>query len=166
MLLEYFQMIDTVETIDLDAGRLSARSRTPEQSPVFEGHFPGLPLVPGVLLIETMTQASGYLVLARTEFQAMPFLVSVDTAKMRTFVEPGTPLEIAAELEHQGSGYAVAKAHITRDGKKICDATLKLRVLPADNERLMQAVRERAEAIGLNRAIAAFKDKAPAGVTG
>ena len=46
MLLEYFQMIDRVETVDLEGGKLAARSTTPEKSPVFEGHFPGLPLVP------------------------------------------------------------------------------------------------------------------------
>ncbi len=58
MLLEYFQMIDRVESVDLAAGKLIARSVVPEKSPVFEGHFPGYPLVPGVLLIETMAQAS------------------------------------------------------------------------------------------------------------
>ena len=47
-----------------------------------------MPLVPGVLLIETMAQASGFLVLARTEFAAMPFLMTVDGAKMRDFVKP------------------------------------------------------------------------------
>ena len=49
MLLEYFQMIDRVESVDLQAGQLTATSTVPDKSPVFEGHFPGLPLVPGVL---------------------------------------------------------------------------------------------------------------------
>jgi 3-hydroxyacyl-[acyl-carrier-protein] dehydratase len=68
---------------------LKARSVVPAKSPVFEGHFPGMPLVPGVLLIETMAQASGMLVLAATDFAAMPFLMSVDGAKMRVVRRAG-----------------------------------------------------------------------------
>jgi 3-hydroxyacyl-[acyl-carrier-protein] dehydratase len=153
MLLEYFQMIDSVETIDLEAGTLEAVSTTPEKSPVFEGHFPGMPLVPGVLLIETMAQACGFLVLARTDFAVMPFLMSVDSAKMRSFVEPSTRLDIAAELVHEGSGYAVVKGRIASAGKRICDTQLKLRLIAADNEQLAAVVRGRAEEVGLQRAL-------------
>ncbi len=155
MLLEYFQMIDRVETVDLSAGRLTARSVVPEKSPVFEGHFPGYPLVPGVLLIETMAQASGFLVLAATNFAAMPFLMSVDGAKMRTFVEPNAELEIEAFLEHEGSGFAVTKAKITSAGKKVCDAQLKLRTMPFDQVPLGDIVRKRAGEVGLMAALSA-----------
>lgn len=155
MLLEYFQMIDKVESVDLGLGRLKATSTVPMESPVFEGHFPGMPLVPGVLLIETMAQASGMLLLAVKDFDAMPFLMSVDGAKMRTFVEPGAVLDIEAELEHDGSGFAVTKARITSAGKKVCDAQLKLRTMPFSEVPLAPIVRKRAEEIGLLAAMAA-----------
>ncbi|TCL73895.1 3-hydroxyacyl-ACP dehydratase FabZ family protein [Rhizobium sp. BK251] len=155
MLLEYFQMIDRVETLDLGAGVLKAQSIVPAKSPVFEGHFPGMPLVPGVLLIETMAQASGMLVLAVTNFAAMPFLMSVDGAKMRTFVEPEAVLDIEAHLEHDGSGFAVTKARIAVAGKKVCDAQLKLRTMPFNEVPLADIVRKRAEEVGLLDAIAA-----------
>ncbi|MFN3318084.1 MAG: 3-hydroxyacyl-ACP dehydratase FabZ family protein [Allorhizobium sp.] len=155
MLLEYFQMIDKVESVDLGLGRLKATSTVPMESPVFEGHFPGMPLVPGVLLIETMAQASGMLLLAVKDFEAMPFLMSVDGAKMRTFVEPGAVLDIEAELEHDGSGFAVTKAKITSRGKKVCDAQLKLRTMPFSEVPLAPIVRKRAEEVGLMAAMAA-----------
>jgi 3-hydroxyacyl-[acyl-carrier-protein] dehydratase len=155
MLLEYFQMIDKVESVDLGLGRLKAQSVVPMKSPVFEGHFPGMPLVPGVLLIETMAQASGMLLLAVKDFSAMPFLMSVDGAKMRTFVEPGAVLDIEAELEHDGSGFAVTKAKITSAGKKVCDAQLKLRTVPFSEVPLAPIVRKRAEEVGLVAAMAA-----------
>ena len=163
MLLEYFQMIDRVEALDLRRRVLKARSVVPEKSPVFEGHFPGMPLVPGVLLIETMAQASGFLVLAVTDFAAMPFLMSVDGAKMRTFVEPSQVLDIEAELEHDGSGYAVTKARITSAGKKVCDAQLKLRTMPFDQVPLADIVKNRARELGLNEAIAAARAAAAGG---
>ena len=157
MLLEYFQMIDRVESVDSDLKTLRARSVVPSKSPVFEGHFPGMPLVPGVLLIETMAQASGFLVLAASDFAAMPFLMSVDGAKMRTFVEPDAVLDIEAFLEHEGSGYAVTKAKITSSGKKVCDAQLKLRTMPFAEVPLADIVRKRAVEVGLVEAIASAR---------
>ncbi|PWE56688.1 beta-hydroxyacyl-ACP dehydratase [Metarhizobium album] len=155
MLLEYFQMIDRVEAVDLGSGTLKARSVVPAKSPVFEGHFPGMPLVPGVLLIETMAQASGFLVLAATKFAAMPFLMSVDGAKMRSFVEPEAVLDIEVFLEHDGSGFAVTKAKIASAGKKICDAQLKLRTMPFGAVPLADVVRQRAVEVGLLDALSA-----------
>jgi 3-hydroxyacyl-[acyl-carrier-protein] dehydratase len=152
MLLEYFQMIDSVEELDPDAGRIVARANVPMESPVFEGHFPGSPLVPGVLLIETMAQASGFMLLSRLKFEKMPFLANVTDAKMRTFVEPGTILRVEAELEHDGSGFAKTRANIASDGKKICDSRLTFRIMPFPNETLKSNMLERFSQIGLLKA--------------
>ncbi|KQQ23559.1 3-hydroxyacyl-ACP dehydratase [Methylobacterium sp. Leaf123] len=148
MRLEYFEMIDSVVRLDRAAGRIEARALVPEASPVFEGHFPGHPLVPGVLLTETMAQASGYLVLAHLDFAQMPFLMAVDKARFRSFVGPGAALDITASLEHDGSGYAVTKAAIRHEGKALCDAELRFRTMPFP-EGLDAPMRERARKIGL-----------------
>ena len=159
MLLEYFQMIDRVDNVDLTQGTLTASATTPSDSPVFEGHFPDLPLMPGVLLIETMAQASGFLVLAKNGFTAMPFLMSVDGAKLRSFVGPDTLLSVETTLEHEGSGFAVTKARIASEGKKVSDAQLKLRTVPftaaegLDMNHLEDLVRSRAEEVGLMTAL-------------
>jgi 3-hydroxyacyl-[acyl-carrier-protein] dehydratase len=150
--LEYFQMIDRVLAVDGDS--LSAEARVPEASPVFEGHFPGHPLVPGVLLIETMAQASGYLLLSRLRFSRMPFLASVKEAKLRSFVGPGATLAVEARLVHEGSGYAVTAGRIEAEGKRLCDAELTLRILPFPAPGLQAAMRDQAARIGLAASVA------------
>jgi 3-hydroxyacyl-[acyl-carrier-protein] dehydratase len=152
MLLEYFQMIDAVEALDTDGGTIAARADVPLESPVFEGHFPGSPLVPGVLLIETMAQASGFMLLSRLKFEKMPFLANVTGAKLRTFVEPGAILQVQAELEHDGSGYAATKARISCEGRKICDSKLMFRIMPFPNATLKDNMLERYNQIIQNSA--------------
>ncbi|KMO20952.1 3-hydroxyacyl-ACP dehydratase FabZ family protein [Methylobacterium platani] len=148
MRLEYFDMIDRVVSLDRASGRIEAVATVPQESPVFEGHFPGHPLVPGVLLTETMAQASGYLLLARASFSHMPFLMGVDKARFRTFVGPGAELQVEASLEHDGSGYAVTKAAIRSEGKPICNAELRFRTMPFP-DGLGALMRERTARIGL-----------------
>jgi 3-hydroxyacyl-[acyl-carrier-protein] dehydratase len=149
MRLEYFEMIDRIVAFDRDARRIEAQSTVPTASPIFEGHFPGHPLVPGVLLTETMAQASGYLVLKLTDFTHMPFLMAVDKARFRSFVGPGTVLSITAQLEHEGSGYAVTKARIAVEGKPISDAELRFKTMPFP-AGLDDQMREQARRIGLS----------------
>ena len=117
MQLEYFQLLDHVTTLDIERKTIVANAVIPLTSTIFEGHFPGHPLMPGVLLIETMAQTSGWLLLAISEFRQMPFLAAVKEAKLRTFVQPGQTLTINASVTHEGSGFAMTKAEIRVDGK-------------------------------------------------
>ena len=140
-------MIDRVLAVGPES--IEAEALVPAASPVFEGHFPGHPLVPGVLLVETMAQAAGYLLLHRQDFARMPFLAAVKEAKFRNFVPPETRLEVSVRLAHDGSGYAVLRAGIARGGQRLCDAELTLRTLPFPAPELEAAMRAQAERIGL-----------------
>ena len=149
MRIEYFQLIDRIVDLNLADRKISSEALVPAASTIFEGHFPGYPLMPGVLLIEAMAQTSGWLVVALNRFQRMPFLAAVKEAKLRTFVKPGQLLSIDAYLEHDGSGYAVVEAKIRAERKLICDATLTLRVLDFPNPEMEREMRDRAAMIGL-----------------
>src|SRR5947208_6953882 len=110
MRIEYFQLIDRIVDLDLAQQTIRTEARVPSASTIFEGHFPGFPLMPGVLLIESMAQTAGWLVVAQRRFEAMPFLASLKEVKLRTFVKPGTRLLFSAKLIHEGSGFAVTEA--------------------------------------------------------
>jgi len=149
MRLEYFQMIGRVADLSLRDRTIRVESRVPTESTIFEGHFPGYPLMPGVLLTETMAQTSGWLLLALNGLSRMPFLAGVKEAKFRTFVQPGELLSVSAALEHEGSGYTVTKAAIQVEGKRVCDAMLTFRVVDFPNPDMTGYIRETAARIGL-----------------
>jgi 3-hydroxyacyl-[acyl-carrier-protein] dehydratase len=152
MRLEYFQMVDRIAELDPEARTVRAECLVPDASPVFEGHFPGHPLLPGALMIETIAQTGGWLVLAVLRFQRRPFLVQVKEAKMRAFVVPGQSLTAEARLLHDGSGYAVVAGSITSDGRKVADAEITYRVVPFPNDTLRAQMLETARRIAVPEA--------------
>jgi 3-hydroxyacyl-[acyl-carrier-protein] dehydratase len=129
MRIEFFQLIDRIVDLNLVDQTISTEAHVPAQSTIFEGHFPGYPLMPGVLLIEAMAQTSGWLLVGMTRFTRMPVFASLKEAKLRSFVTPGQTLQVSAKLIHHGSGYAVTKADIRSDGKIVSNADLTLRLL-------------------------------------
>jgi len=148
MRLEYFQLIDRIVDLSLADRKISTEATVPVTSTIFEGHFPGFPLMPGVLLLEAMAQTSGWLVVAVNRFERMAFLAAVKDAKFRMFVRPGQMLSVKAALTHEGSGYAITEASIGLDGKTICDAVLTLRVLDFPNNEMKAQMRETATRVG------------------
>jgi 3-hydroxyacyl-[acyl-carrier-protein] dehydratase len=133
MRIEYFQLIDRIVDLDLAQQTIRAEARVPTSSTIFEGHFPGYPLMPGVLLIEAMAQTSGWLVIAVTKFTRMPFFAALKETKLRSFVTPGQALSLSAKLLHEGSGFAVTKADIRCDGKLACNAEITFRLVEFPN---------------------------------
>lgn len=136
MHLEYFQLIDRIAALNIGERTITVEARVPMQSTIFEGHFPGHPLMPGVLLIEAMAQTSGWLLIALMKFERMPFLAAVKEAKMRDFITPGEVLTIDAKIAHDGSGFAMTDATIRVDGKVKCNATLTFRHTPFPNSEM------------------------------
>ncbi|WP_213770623.1 3-hydroxyacyl-ACP dehydratase FabZ family protein [Bradyrhizobium sp. dw_78] len=146
MHLEYFQLIDRIVDINIGAKTITVEAQVPQHNTIFEGHFPGYPIMPGVLLIEAMAQTSGWLLISLMKFERMPFLAAVKEAKMRGFVAPGELLTIDASMVYEGSGYAITEAKIKVGGKLRTNATLTFSHIPFPNADLrghMDAVAKR-----------------------
>ena len=134
--LEYFHLIDRITDLNVGERTIAVEAQVPQHNTIFEGHFPGYPLMPGVLLIEAMAQTSGWLLIALLKFERMPFLAAVKEAKMRGFVTPGEMLNIEAGVVHEGSGFAITAAKVRVGGELRCNATLTFRHVPFPNPDL------------------------------
>ena len=148
MHLEYFHLIDRITDLNIGEKTITVEAQVPEENTIFEGHFPGYPLMPGVLLIEAMAQTSGWLLIALMNFERMPFLAAVKEAKMRGFVVPGELLKIDASIVHEGSGFAITAAKVSVGGELKCNATITFRHVPFPNPDLRGFMETMAKRIG------------------
>jgi 3-hydroxyacyl-[acyl-carrier-protein] dehydratase len=147
MRLEYFQLIDRIVELDLTGRKIRCEAHVPTESTIFEGHFPGFPLMPGVLLTEAMAQTSGWLVIGLQKFTRMPFLAGLKEVKFRNFVTPGQTLAVTAQMVHEGSGYAMTEAEIEVNGARVCNASLTFRVVDFPNPQFVTFMRDFAKRI-------------------
>ena len=148
MQIEYFQLIDRIVDLNIAGRTITVEAQVPEKSTIFEGHFPGYPIMPGVLLTEAMAQSSGWLLLGLMKFERMPFLAMIKEAKMRGFVSPGELLTIDAKVEHEGSGFAVTSAKVRVGTELKCSADLTFRQIPFPHPDLRVHMDAMAEKIG------------------
>jgi len=155
MRLEYFQLIDRIIDLNLTDLTIRVEATVPTTSTIFEGHFPGRPLMPGVLLIESMAQASGWLIIGRNRFEKMPFLAAVKEAKLRTFVTPCQALVISAKIMHEGSGFAMTEAEVAVGGKAVCNADITFRIVDFPKGEFLDNMHAVAKRIGLSLEAAA-----------
>jgi 3-hydroxyacyl-[acyl-carrier-protein] dehydratase len=155
MQIEYFKLIDRIVALDLSTKTIKVEANVPVESTIFEGHFPGHPLMPGVLLQEAMNQASGWLIIGLTKFSCMPFFAAVKEAKFRSFVTPGMALTVTAAIEHEGSGYAVTRADIRHQDKLICNAEITFRLAPFPSPQFRDSMEKIAATIAFPMELAA-----------
>jgi UDP-3-O-[3-hydroxymyristoyl] N-acetylglucosamine deacetylase/3-hydroxyacyl-[acyl-carrier-protein] dehydratase len=125
-----FVMIDRVLEFKGDEEIVALKNITFNE-PYFQGHFPGNPVMPGVLQLEAMAQAAGILMLRRTANAGkLTFFMSADRVKFRKPVRPGDQLIITAKvLKTRGSKLATAEAECTVDGQAVSSAELMFMVV-------------------------------------
>lgn len=90
-------------------------------------HFPGFPVLPGVLMLEAMTQAAAWLVRVSEDFKhSVVVLKEARNVKYNKFVEPGQTLTVVAEITGQSEGEVKLKTHGEVDGEQAVSARLTL----------------------------------------
>ncbi|MBN2300959.1 MAG: 3-hydroxyacyl-ACP dehydratase FabZ [Lentisphaerae bacterium] len=93
-----FLFVDRVVACD-DKTKITAIKNVTIDEPFFQGHFPGLPVMPGVLQLEAMAQTAAVLVgRSLKEAGGIPYFMSIDNAKFRNVVKPGDQLRIEIEV--------------------------------------------------------------------
>ena len=116
------------DVISVEPGkRVRAYKNVSANEPFFNGHFPGLPVMPGVLQIEALAQAAAMLVQDVEGFdleKQVAYLMSVDGVKFRRLVQPGDRLDLEVEMETFRRGIMKVKGKATVDGERACEAII------------------------------------------
>jgi UDP-3-O-[3-hydroxymyristoyl] N-acetylglucosamine deacetylase/3-hydroxyacyl-[acyl-carrier-protein] dehydratase len=130
-----FVMIDRVTELRNEDELVAIKNVTINE-PYFQGHFPGHPVMPGVLQIEAMAQAAGILMLRRVSSAGkLAFFMSADKVKFRAAVAPGDQLVIHVQLiKSRGVKIGVAAGTCSVDGKVVSSAELMFTILDAPEE--------------------------------
>lgn len=122
-----FLLIDRVT--DFEEGKyLHAIKNVSVNEPQFQGHFPQLPIFPGVLILEAMAQATGLLAFktfGTPKENELYYFASIDEAKFRKPVTPGDQLMIEVEFLKERRGIALFNGVAKVDGDVVCSAQLK-----------------------------------------
>jgi 3-hydroxyacyl-[acyl-carrier-protein] dehydratase len=130
-----FLLIDRIVEFERAKRVVAIKNVTMNES-YFQGHFPGAPLMPGVLIIEAMAQAGAVLMLSEMEdrHSKLAVFTGIDGAKFRRSVTPGDQIRIEVDVVsfRSRAGKMEGKAYV--DGKLACQATLTCMVVPRTQE--------------------------------
>jgi 3-hydroxyacyl-[acyl-carrier-protein] dehydratase len=125
-----FLLVDRV--VSLEPGKkLTAYKNVTINEPFFQGHFPGLPVMPGVLIVEALAQAAALLAYKTEESSRdkVAMLMSMDNVKFRKPVVPGDRLQLDIEVVKKKGPIWKQKCTATVDGQKVAEAEIMAMVV-------------------------------------
>ncbi len=117
-------LVDRVESLELDRSIVAIKAVTMNE-PFFQGHFPGRPIMPGVLIVEAMAQAAGVLAVQSLGLAGsgkLVYFMAIEGAKFRAPVEPGVLLKLDVEFVQKRTTVCKFAGRATVDGKLVAEA--------------------------------------------
>jgi beta-hydroxyacyl-ACP dehydratase FabZ len=119
-----FLMVDRIVECD-NQKRIVGIKNVSANEPYFQGHFPGMPVMPGVLQLESMAQTAGILMNALGgESGGIPYFMGIDNARFRKVIKPGDQMVIEVEMVTLRSRVARFKAKVMVDGALASEAEM------------------------------------------
>lgn len=118
-------LVDRVETLEIDRS-ISAIKAVTINEEFFQGHFPGRPIMPGVLIVEALAQAAGILAvesLGLANSGKLVYFMAIENAKFRTPVEPGVLLRLDVEFVQKRTSVCKFAGRASIDGKLAAEAS-------------------------------------------
>ena len=126
-----FLMIDRMVDVVADAGAVGIKNVTVNE-PFFQGHFPGHPVMPGVLIVECMAQTAAVLVVETLGADAegkLVYFMSVDSARFRKPVGPGDCLRVRVEKQQKRASVWKFKGVAMVDESVVAEATFSAMIM-------------------------------------
>lgn len=126
-----FLLIDRVLDIDLEGQKITAMKNVTFNEPFFQGHFPGHPIMPGVMIVEAMAQVGGILGLKLLQHEGhstdncLIYFMTVDKTKFRVPVVPGDTLTFKIHMTRRKGAICQLEAQAFVDDEMVCESQLK-----------------------------------------
>ena len=117
-------LVDRVERLELDRS-ITAIKAVSVNEPFFQGHFPGRPIMPGVLIVEALAQAAGVLAVESLDLAnsgKLVYFMAIEGAKFRQPVEPGVLLQLDVEFIQKRASVCKFAGRASVDGKLAAEA--------------------------------------------
>ena len=127
-------MVDKARILEIDKKIVGYKSVSGNE-PFFQGHFPGHPIMPGVLIVEAMAQTACVLMLRKPEMKSkLAFFMGIDGVKFRKPVVPGDYLELRVEILRSGGRVGKARGEAFVNDEKVTEAEFTFAIVDKQPE--------------------------------